>query len=122
MLLSPGSMADKIPSTIILQGGTLLQHDDDDNVVVLDATDLMVKNATIVQIGKNLEAQPGTLVIDCHDAIVSPGFIDTHHHVWQTQLKGRHSDDTLLDYTAKGMLCYCLLSPHSSTLFRMFGC
>jgi cytosine/adenosine deaminase-related metal-dependent hydrolase len=34
--------------------------------------------------------------------IVSPGFIDTHHHVWQTQLKGRHANQTLLEYLPNG--------------------
>ena len=26
----------------------------------------------------------------------------TNHHVWQTQLKGRHTDHTIVDYTAAG--------------------
>jgi cytosine/adenosine deaminase-related metal-dependent hydrolase len=33
---------------------------------------------------------------------LSPGFVDTHHHMWQTQLKGRHADDLFLDYMSKG--------------------
>lgn len=55
-----------------------------------------------MRIGKDLNAGPGAKVIDCCGKVVSPGFIDTHHHVWQMQLKGRRSDDTLLDYAAKG--------------------
>lgn len=89
-------------STILLKSGTILQHDADDEVRTLRDTDLLVVGSTIVKIGKNLAAPADARVIDCHGKIVSPGFVDTHHHVWQTQLKGRHSDDTLLDYTAKG--------------------
>ncbi|KAJ9616824.1 hypothetical protein H2200_000543 [Cladophialophora chaetospira] len=72
--------------------------DDDDSVSEGGLDD----GAIISKIGRDLVASPHTKVIDCHGKVVSPGFVDTHHHVWQTQLKGRHSDDTLLDYTAKG--------------------
>jgi cytosine/adenosine deaminase-related metal-dependent hydrolase len=36
--------------------------------------------------------------------IISPGFVDTHHHLWQTQLKGRHANELLLEYMASGNL------------------
>ncbi|EXJ62210.1 hypothetical protein A1O7_02643 [Cladophialophora yegresii CBS 114405] len=94
-------MADNA-ETILLQGGTILQHGPDDKVHVLQDTDLLIEGDLISKIGKDLEASPHAKVIGCRHKIVSPGFVDTHHHVWQTQLKGRHTDDTLLDYTAKG--------------------
>ncbi|KFZ14192.1 hypothetical protein V502_06186 [Pseudogymnoascus sp. VKM F-4520 (FW-2644)] len=89
-------------STIILQGGTVLYHDDADNVTALKDTDVLVTGNLITEIGKNIVVPPGTTVIDCHGKIISPGFIDTHHHMWQTQLKGRHMDETLLEYMASG--------------------
>lgn len=115
-------MDDQLPSAILLKGGTILQHGSDDKIAILKATDLLVEKDTIVQIGKDLVAQPDTLVIDCHNAIVSPGFVDTHHHVWQTQLKGRHSDDTLLDYTAKGKVSQIEYSSHESLSSIISNC
>ena len=91
------------PNTILLKGGTILQHDGDDEVRILRDTDLLIEEDQISKIGKSLAVNPAARIIDCRRKVVSPGFVDTHHHVWQTQLKGRHSDDTLLDYTAKGM-------------------
>lgn len=91
------------PSIILLRRGTILQHDANDGVCVLRDTDLLIQGDIIAKIGKDLTVGSQAKVIDCHGKIISPGFVDTHHHVWQTQLKGRHSDDTLLDYTAKGL-------------------
>jgi cytosine/adenosine deaminase-related metal-dependent hydrolase len=72
-------------SSILLRNGTVLSHDGP-KVVVLRNHDILVKGNTIDQIGQNLTLQGEGLVIDCTDKIISPGFIDTHHHLWQTQV------------------------------------
>lgn len=86
----------------MLRGGTVLQHNERDEIDVLRNTDVRIDSGRIAAIGKDLPHSPGMSVLDCTDKIVSPGFIDTHHHVWQTQLKGRHTDHTIVDYTAAG--------------------
>lgn len=89
-------------SSIILQGGTVLYHDDEDYVTALQDTDVLVTANLITKIAKGIEVPEGATVINCKGKIVSPGFVDTHHHVWQTQLKGRHIDETLLEYLVAG--------------------
>lgn len=90
------------PTSILLQGGTVLTLSKDDQVISLKNTDLLIQGDKITKIGSNLVAPSGTKIIDCKGKIVSPGFIDTHHHVWQSQLKGRHSDELLMDYMITG--------------------
>ena len=89
-------------SSILLQGGTVITLSNDDKVVPLKNTDLLIQGNKIAKIGSKLSAPTGAKVIDCKGKIVSPGFIDTHRHVWQSQLKGRHADELLLDYMITG--------------------
>jgi cytosine/adenosine deaminase-related metal-dependent hydrolase len=88
-------------NSILLQGGTLLIHGDDDHVESVK-TDLLIEGNTIAKIEADIKPSTGTQVVDCTDKIISPGFIDTHHHVWQTLQKGRHANELLLDYMASG--------------------
>jgi dihydropyrimidinase len=44
--------------------------------------DIFVENETITRIGKDLEAPPGTEIIDAAGNLVFPGFIDPHVHIY----------------------------------------
>jgi cytosine/adenosine deaminase-related metal-dependent hydrolase len=60
-------------------------------------SDILVDSGRIVAIGPSLQA-PGAAVIDAHGMIAAPGFVDTHRHVWQTQLRTIATDWSLYDY------------------------
>ena len=84
----------------LLQNGTVLIHDQNEDVKAV-RTDILIKSNKIAKIGTGIST-PDATVIDCTDKVISPGFIDTHHHVWQTQLKGRHANHTLMQYMPSG--------------------
>jgi cytosine/adenosine deaminase-related metal-dependent hydrolase len=88
-------------SSILLKGGTVLTHDGSDHVKSTKA-DILIKGSKIVKIEPNVSVNGETEVVDCTGKIISPGFVDTHHHMWQTQLKGRHADEMLLEYMITG--------------------
>ena len=88
---------------MLLRGGTVLTHDANDHVHPIKA-DLLIEGNRIAKIEEGIVASSETEIVDCTDKILSPGFIDTHHHVWQTLLKGRHANDLLLDYFPSGMM------------------
>lgn len=87
---------------LLLKNGTFLIHDGDNHVVSTD-TSVLIQNGKIARIAQELECPDGCEIIDCTNKIVSPGFIDTHHHGWQTQLKGRHANEQLIEYMVTGM-------------------
>lgn len=72
--------------TILLKGGNLLAHEGT-KVQVLKGYDLLIEGKEIRKIAKGITAPAGARVVDCANKIVSPGFIDTHHHLWQSQVR-----------------------------------
>ena len=60
--------------------------------------DVLVEDGVIKGVGSNLSAPEGIKVIDGSYAIVSPGFVDTHHHLWQQLIRGLCTDWSLADY------------------------
>ncbi|OAP63595.1 hypothetical protein AYL99_02822 [Fonsecaea erecta] len=115
--------ASRPPSSILLRGGTVLTHDDNDHVVRLQDTDLLIRDGVIVDIGKNISAPTDdSEVIDCRGKIVSPGFVDTHRHLWQTQLKGRHADQGLVAYMYTGNMMSYAYTPEDMYWGQLSGC
>jgi len=74
-----------------------LTHDKKDHVIPIQA-DLLVGGNTIAGIERSINVDGLVSVIDCTKRILSPGFIDTHRHLWQTQLNDRHGNESLLGY------------------------
>ena len=58
--------------------------------------DVLVEGKKIVAVGRNLHAG-GAAVIDARGRIVMPGFIDTHHHQFETALRSFLADGLLFD-------------------------
>lgn len=40
---------------LLLKNGTILQHDDNDNVVILRNTDILIVNGLIIKINKGID-------------------------------------------------------------------
>lgn len=66
--------------------------------------DILVDSGKIVAIAPDIAADAET--IDASDAIVMPGFVDTHRHVWQTQLRTVATDWSLFDYLIEMRYAY----------------
>src|SRR6202522_4525794 len=63
----------------LFKGGTIVTMDP--TVPNLSTGDVLVDGGRIAAVGVNLQAD-GAEVIDATDAIVTPGLVDAHHHMW----------------------------------------
>ncbi|KAK4892021.1 hypothetical protein LTR27_009371 [Elasticomyces elasticus] len=109
---------------ILLKNGIVLLHDAQDHITATK-TDILIINNIISKISPNIsnhDVEASTKVIDCTDKLVSPGFVDTHHHVWQSQLKGRHANQGLMQYMAGGRLLSNVFNAEDVFWGQLGGC
>ena len=58
----------------------------DDSSRELQGADILLSEGVIAAIGTRLAA-PGAEVIDAADCVVTPGLVNTHHHLYQSLTK-----------------------------------
>jgi cytosine/adenosine deaminase-related metal-dependent hydrolase len=81
---------------ILVKGGCVLSLDP--RVGDFDAADVLIDGEKIAAVGPNLQAANAE-VIDASHAIVMPGLIDTHRHMWEGPLRNILPNGLLSDYT-----------------------
>lgn len=105
----------------LLKYGTVLIHSETDEVIAKHA-DVLIRQNLIVNIADSIPPPDDvTEIIDCNEMIISPGFVDTHRHLWQTQLKGRHGDHLLADYIPTGNFGGAFFQPNDVQLGELSG-
>ena len=80
---------------ILIRGGHVLTMDD--AFGDLPVGDVLVDGDRIAAVAPHVDAGDAR-VIDAAGHVVMPGFVDTHRHTWQTQMRGICADWTLNDY------------------------
>jgi 5-methylthioadenosine/S-adenosylhomocysteine deaminase len=78
----------------VIRGGAVMSMDPD--VGNFEKADVMIEGRKIIAIGPNLPAGSGA-PIDATGRIVMPGFIDTHHHQFETALRSFLADGVLIN-------------------------
>ncbi|MET9665006.1 amidohydrolase family protein [Streptomyces sp. NPDC006475] len=69
---------------IVFTGATVVTMDPDLGIV--DGGDVLVVGDTITAVGRDLDAGDA-VVVDAAGTVLTPGFVDTHRHAWQAQLR-----------------------------------
>ena len=78
----------------VIRGGSVMSLDP--SVGDFAQADVLVEGKKILAVGPNLQAG-GAAVIDATGRIVMPGFIDTHHHQFETALRSFLADGVLIN-------------------------
>ena len=91
---------DKLPPTgvgavarrTLIRGGAVLSMDP--AVGDFDTADVLLEGNRIIAIDRHIDAHDA-IIIDATGRVVMPGFIDTHHHQFETALRGFLADALL---------------------------
>ncbi len=78
----------------VIRGGAVMSMDP--KVGDFPQADVLVEGKKIVAIGRGLHAG-GAAEIDARGRIVMPGFVDTHHHLFETALRSFLADGVLIN-------------------------
>lgn len=74
-------------SSVLLKNiSTAVTFDNKDRV--LQDIDILVVDNQITAMGKDIKAEESTEKVDCRGCAVLPGFVNTHHHLYQTMFRG----------------------------------
>jgi len=87
----------------VIRGGAVMSMDS--KVGDFAQADVLVEGKKIVAVGRSLHAG-GAAEIDARGRIVMPGFVDTHHHQFETALRSFLADGMLLPGTPGGDVNY----------------
>lgn len=79
---------------VLIRGGAVLSMDD--AVGNFATGDVLIDGARIVEVAARIDA-PDAAVIDAAGRIVMPGFIDTHHHQFETALRSQLAHGILVN-------------------------
>lgn len=78
----------------LIKGGIVLSVDE--AVGNFPVGDVLIENGRIVDVAASIEA-PDAAVIDATGKVVMPGFIDTHHHQFETALRSQLAHGILIN-------------------------
>jgi 5-methylthioadenosine/S-adenosylhomocysteine deaminase len=78
----------------LIKGGTVLSMDE--SVGNHAAGDVLIEGSTIAEVAESIHA-PDAAIIDASGHIVMPGFIDAHHHQFETALRSFLADGILIN-------------------------
>src|SRR5438876_2337268 len=81
---------------ILLKGGTVVSMDP--NVGDFIKGDVLIEGTKIVDVAREVRAPAQVQLIDASNTIVIPGFVDSHRHSWEGQLRRIIPNGAIDDY------------------------
>lgn len=106
---------------LIIRGGTVLAANSASHGVNPIESDLLVIDGVIREIGV-INYRDDAKVFDARGTIVSPGFVDTHRHTWETAFRGLGADWSLAQYgRAMHMTAKPCMDPDDTYIANLAG-
>lgn len=106
----------------LVRGAAILSMDP--QVGDFGSGDILIEGDSIAAVGRRLDVDPASVeIVDATDMIAIPGFVDTHRHIWQTQLRTVAIDWSLCDYVINMRSVFAAFyKPEDVFLGNYIGC
>ncbi len=75
-------------SSVLVKGADAVLTGHADEAARAGAVDIRIRAGVISEMAPSLEPEPGEQVLDAAGCVVYPGWVNTHHHLFQSVLKG----------------------------------
>ncbi len=115
-------------SSILLEGGTVISFNrGTSSLEILRNSSVLISGDRIVGVGRSTTSSalpPDTEIVNLTPShIITPGFIDTHRHGWQTAFRTIGSNTSLAEYFARygGTASAGRLSPEDVYIGQLTG-
>ena len=99
------SLALGASGAILYEGATIISFNDTtERLSILQDGSLLIEGDKVAALSEgplDFDVPSNTTRINATGSIISPGFIDTHTHLWQTAFKTIGSNTSLADYFQK---------------------
>src|SRR2546422_1629217 len=112
-----GSPHRRLPMSLLLRGGLVVTQDEKRRVVT---GDVLLEDGRIVAVGDVDRSADD--VIDCSGCAVLPGFINLHHHVANTLLRGVADDVPLEEMLPRASAIDAKLTRRDVQIGALLGC
>ncbi|TFK82371.1 Metallo-dependent hydrolase [Polyporus arcularius HHB13444] len=107
----------------LLKGATIATCIQGSKDARVHKADVLIEGNIITRIEENIAPASGVEVIDCHNKWITPGFVDTHRHVFMTVLRANHCDWLLTEYLVKmSWSVQGSLTPEEVGIGQLAGC
>ncbi|MFG6476788.1 amidohydrolase family protein [Microbacterium sp. P06] len=87
---------DNTTTTTLIRGGTVLLGAP--RGARFERLDLLIIDGAIAAIGRDL-LNDAVEVIDATGTVIIPGFVDLHHHLWETNLRSMTAEWDIIDFS-----------------------
>jgi cytosine/adenosine deaminase-related metal-dependent hydrolase len=90
----------------------------------LTGVDVLISGKNIAKVGEDIEAPDSCEIIDCSTMLVLPGFVNTHHHLYQTLQRNLPGTQglKLFDWLKTLYEIWSNLNPEAVYWSTMLGC
>lgn len=88
-------------AAIVYEGATIISFNEtEERTSILHDASMLIEGSKIAALkeGRIPSLSGNTTRINATEKIIGPGYIDTHHHLWQTAYKTLGSNTTLAEY------------------------